>query len=105
MHTHYACTIDSEITSIMDEVAVVCRLIRHKSLGMYPRPDIITKYEKKKIFLRRLPLNSFLAKTLRVNTPAMKKFLKNLSYGVNVKLYIPPLTYKLNAHNMRGVRS
>ena len=32
--------------------------------------------KKKKIFLRRLPLCRFLAKTLRVNKAAMKKYLK-----------------------------
>ena len=44
------------------------------------------KNEIWKIFLRRLPLNRFLAKTLRLNKIAMKKFLKNLSFGINVKL-------------------
>ena len=42
----------------------------------------------KKIFLRFLPLSRFLAKTLRVNKPAMKKFLENLSFGVDIKLYV-----------------
>ena len=59
---------------------------------------------KKKIFLRRFALSRFLAKTLRVNKPVMKKFLKNLSSGVDVKLVAPPLMYKINAHNMSGVR-
>ena len=40
-----------------------------------------TKLDRRKIFLRR-----FLAKTLRVNKPPKKKFLKNLSFGVDVKL-------------------
>ena len=35
----------------------------------------------------------------------MKMFLKNLLFGVDVKLKVPPLTYKINAHNMSGVRS
>ena len=47
--------------------------------------EIKTKKEKK-IFLRRFPLSRFLSKTLKVNKPAMKKFLKNLSFGVDVKL-------------------
>ena len=64
-----------------------------------------SKMKYKKIFLRRLPLSRFLAKTLRVNKTAMKKFLKTLSFGVDVKLQVPPLTYKINAHNMSGVRS
>ena len=42
----------------------MCRLIRRKSLGSYPR--LVTKNEIWKIFLRRLPLNRFLAKTLKV---------------------------------------
>ena len=47
----------------------------------------------------------FLAKTLRVNKPAMKRFLKNLSFGVDVKLKVPSLTYEIKEHNMSGVRS
>ena len=35
----------------------------------------------------------------------MKKFLKNMSFGVDVKLQVPPLTSKIIAHNMSGVRS
>ena len=46
-----------------------------------------------------------MAKTLRVNKTAMKKFLKNLSFEVDVKQEVPPLTYKINAHNMNAVRS
>ena len=44
-------------------------------LGSYPRSVI--KNEIQKIFL---------AKTLRVNKLAMKKFLTNLSFGVDFKL-------------------
>ena len=40
----------------------------------------------------RFPLSRFLAKTLRVNKPALKKFLKNLSFGFNVKLYFHSCT-------------
>ena len=36
--------------------------------------------------ITKVPLSRFLAKTLRVNKRAMKKFLKNLSFGVDVKL-------------------
>ena len=35
------------------------------------------------------------SKTLRVNKPVRK----------TVKLQVPPLSYKINAHNMSGVRS
>ena len=52
-----------------------------------------------------MPLSRFLAKTLRINKPAMKKFLKNLAFEVDVKLYFLPLTYKNNARNLSGVRS
>ena len=44
----------------------------------------------------------FLVKTLRANKPAMKKFLKNLSFGIEVPL---TFTYKINAHNMSGAGS
>ena len=33
------------------------------------------------------------------NKIAMKNFSKN----VDVKLWVPPVTYKINAHNMSGV--
>ena len=35
----------------------------------------------------------------------MKKFLKDLSFEIGVKLQVPPLTYKINTHNMSGVSS
>ena len=35
---------------------------------------------------------------------AMKKFLKNLPFVMHVKLSVPPLTYKIKAHNMSGIR-
>ena len=34
---------------------------------------------------------------------AMKKFLKNMSFGVDVKLQLPPLKYKIYADTMIGV--
>ena len=46
---------------------------RRSLVGSSPRPDIKTKY--KKYFFGRI-LSRFLAKTLRVNNIAMKKFLK-----------------------------
>ena len=51
---------------------------------MYTRSVI--KNEIRKIFLQRLLLSRFRAKTLRVNKPVMKKVLKNLSFGVDIKL-------------------
>ena len=50
-------------------------------------------------------ISRFLAKTLRVNNPDMKKLLKNLLFEIDVKLWIPPLMYKINAYNMNGVIS
>ena len=39
-------------------------------------------------------------------TSSLSRFLaKNLSFGDDVKLQVPPLAYKINAHNMSGVRS
>ena len=34
-----------------------------------------------------------------------EKFLKNLLFGVDVKLKVPPQMFKFNTHNMDGVRS
>ena len=53
----------------------------------------------------KLFLSRFLTKTLRVNKPAMKQFLKNLSVGDDYKLKVPSLKYKINAHNMSDVRN
>ena len=43
----------------------------------------------------------FLAKTLMVNKIATVKFLKNLSFGVNIK---KNKMYKVNTHKINGVR-
>ena len=72
-----------------------------KSQGSSPRPDIKTKYEK-----RRFPLSRFLAKNLRVNKIAMKSISKkNLLFEVDFKLQVPPLMYKIKTHNIIGVRN
>ena len=44
-------------------------------------------------------------KILRVNIIAMETVLKNLSFRIDFKLYLPSLIYKVNAHNISGVRS
>ena len=61
--------------------------------------------ELRKVFLRRFSLSSFLAKTLRVNKITVKSFSKNLYFGVDFKLQVPPLIYKINTHNISGVRN
>ena len=48
----------------------------------------------RKVFLRRFPPNRFLAKTLRVNKNCHEKFFKK-----------SPLMYKINTHNISGVRN
>ena len=74
-----------------------------KTQGSSPRPDIKTKYEKY-FFGDFLPLSRFLAKTLKVNKISMKNF-SNLSFGVDFELQVPPLMYRINAHNISGVRN
>ena len=61
--------------------------------------------EIRKVFLRHFPLSRFLAKTLRVNKIAIKSFSKKLSFGVDFKLQVPPLMYKINTHNISSVRN
>ena len=51
-----------------------CWYIRHKAIVQIPGHASKRKYEK--IFLRRLPLSRFVAKTLRVNKIARKSFSK-----------------------------
>ena len=74
-------------------------IIRLKAQVSIPGQASKTKYEK--IFLRRFLLSRYPAKTLRVNKPAIKKFLKNLSFRSDV----PPLTYEIITHNMSCVGS
>ena len=74
---------------------VVCWLIRCKKSDSYTRSGIKTKYEKEKIFL---------AKTLRVNKPAMKNFLKKSVFR-SQRYRSRTLTYKINSHNMSSVWS
>ena len=67
--------------------------------------DVRRWFEFQKLFHRLLPLSRFVAKTLRINNVAIKSFSKNLSLGVVIKLYLLPIVYKINAHNISGVRS
>ena len=60
----------------------------------------------KKIFLQRFLLTRFLAKALSVNKICHEKVSqKNLSFGVNIKLEVEALTYKIITHNMHDVRN
>ena len=63
------------------------------------KPQVRNQNENTKIFFRRLTLSRFLAKILRVNTIAMKKILKNLSLGIDVKLQVPPLMCKIKTQH------
>ena len=42
---------------------------------------------------------------MKVNKIAMKSSSKNLSFGVDVKLHVPPLMYKIKTNNVSGVRN
>ena len=77
---------------------VVCRLIRRKSLGSYPR-SIMKKMKYENYFFGTFLSQQISGKNFE------KKFLKSLSFEVSVKLQVPLLAYKINAHNMSGVRS
>ena len=45
-------------------------------------------------------LSHFWQKFWKLNKPARKKFLKNLSFEVDFKLQFPPITDKINTHNI-----
>ena len=60
-----------------------------------------TKY-KKYFFCDMLPVYSW--HELCVNKIAMKKFLKNMSLGVDFKLWVPLLMYKIKAHIISAVK-
>ena len=62
----------------------MCWLIRRKAWVHIPG-QASKRNMKKKIFLRRFPVSRSLAKTVRVNKPDMENFLKNLSFGIDVK--------------------
>ena len=93
---HYNFKPNSFCWQITGEVALVllCGLSVVGSVLAY-QPS--KRNMKKNIFLRRFPLSRFLAKTLRVNnlTLPWKNFSKNLSFEVDIKLWFPPLTFKL----------
>ena len=82
---------------------------RRQFLGIL---DVKTEFESqvshqnktRKVFLRQFPLSKFLIITLRVNIIAMKSFLKIVSFGIDFKLKVPPLQYKMNTHKISGVR-
>ena len=82
----------------------VCWLIRRLSQGSSPRPNIKTKY--KKYFFSAISFQQISGKnSVKVNKIAMKSFSKNISLGVDYKLQVPPLMYKINKHNVSGVRN
>ena len=66
-------------------------------------PRLITNY--KKIYISALSSQQISEKTLRLNKSTMKKFLKNLSFRVDIKPYVLPLIYTINTDNMSFVRS
>ena len=90
----------------MFEVAVVQQvvywLIRRKARVRIPGQ---TSKRNTKSISSTISSQQISGKTLRINKIAMKTFSKNLSFGVNFKLQVPPLMYKLNTHNISGVRN
>ena len=61
--------------------------------------------QKKQIFLRRLPLSRFLAKTRKVNKISKKNFSKICHSKSTLNFNVLPLMYKMNALVISGVRS
>ena len=59
----------------------------------------------KEIFFRAVSSQQISAKALGVNKSGLKIFFQKQSFGVDLKLYISPLTYKINVHNMHGMRN
>ena len=59
-------------------------LLDAKAWVRIPGQSSEMKYEK--YFFGDFLSSRFLAKTLRVNKPAMKKFVKNLLFGVDIQL-------------------
>ena len=55
--------------------------------------------------LAMLPIIRKISGKILINKLAIKKLLNKLSFGIDVKLYVTPLPYKVNAYNMSGVRS
>ena len=62
--------------------------------------------------MNKINARNLLAKTLRENKIAMKKFLKNLpslhktlQFAIDFKLLVPAFMYKIKTHNISGARS
>ena len=107
LYTFHAVDQINKIHSFKNEVMkyalaqqVVFCLIRRKARVNIPGQASKHDMKRKTIFPQRFPLSRSLAKILGVHKLAMKKFLKNLLFGGNVKL-----TYKINVHNINDVRS
>ena len=64
-----------------------------------------TKYEKKKNISSTFSSQQISGKNFESKKPATRKFVRNLTSGVDIKLSVPPLMYKINAYNMSGLRS
>ena len=83
-----------------EEIAAVCSLIRRKA--WVRTPGQTSKRNTKSNF------SAFSSQEISGKNPESKlnfheKFLKNLSFGIEFKLQIPPLIYKINTHNINGV--
>ena len=75
-------------------------LIKHKDSFQNPGqtiPRFLKLNMEKNIFFRQLPLDGFLAKSLRVIKITTKSFPKNLAFGIDFKLWVPGLMHK-NKH-------
>ena len=70
--------------------------------GLKPRSDISnkTKYEKKEYFFGQISGKNSESK----QKPAIKKFLKNLQFGINFQLQVTQIISKTITHSIRGVR-
>ena len=82
---------------------VVCWLIRRKARVRVPG---LTSKRNTKSISSAISSQQISGKNSECqNKIAIKSFSKNLSFEVGFKLQVPPLMYKINAHNISGVRN
>ena len=83
---------------------VVCYYIFSQLIRSKARVRILGKLWKKTFFLANC-CQQISGENYESIKLAIQKFLENLAFGADDKLYVRPLTYKINAHNMSGVKS
>ena len=93
----------NERTGVAVVQQVVCWLIRRKARVRVPGQ---TSKQNTKIISSAISSQQISGKNSESKKKnCHEKFLKKISFGVDFKLQVPPLMYKINTRNISGVRN